>query len=147
MKRAIPAMTTLTKGPNRIALIPVPAGCAVAIPFKPTTGIGKQEKTNTAAPTNPTKGRKPGTFLFFFLSLSVPMTTKGIIKINQIRDHFRGNIPSVICIACATCGNSKSAQTTDMPNSIFFISIVYSHKKQKYILKKPVPFYKEGTGF
>ena len=123
INNAIPAITTLTKGPNNIALIPVPAGCAVAIPFKPTTGIGKHEKTNTAAPTNPTNGKKPGTSFLFFFSLSVPTTTKGIIITTQNMAHFGGRIPSVICIACATCGNNNKVKTTIMPDSIILIML------------------------
>jgi len=61
------------------------------------------------------------------------MTTKGIIRMNQNITHFGGNIPSVICIAYATCGNSKSAMITDMHNNIFFISISLVTKKSPYL--------------
>src|SRR3990170_2264153 len=131
MSNAMAATSTLTKGPSNTALIPVPQGCDVAIPFNAITGIGKQENTNTAAPKVPTKGKYTGICLFFRLTWYIPIPTKGIATANHVIIHFGGKIPSVICMAYTAFSDEINNRKKIIANTVAALDIYCLSQKQK----------------
>lgn len=82
---------------------PLPAGCEQVPAIG--TGIGMHEMINTADPTRPTKGTAWDEKDWSRASLLRPSDKKGMETTNHRIAHFKGRMPSEMCMAKASFGN------------------------------------------
>jgi hypothetical protein len=109
--------TTLIIGPTNMADIPTPHGWETA----PTigTGMGIEEIIKIAAATIPRSGLKEGVSFALLLISKSPFIIKGIaIRYHKVT-HFRGRIPSLICIAKLVLGTRVNNPSHQRLKDIF----------------------------
>jgi hypothetical protein len=109
-RRATAAITVLTKGPSRIAAIPVPQGCE-HVPAV-GTGTGMQDMMKTAAAIRPARGLKERSSRARVFTLLMPTARNGTATANHTQAQGNGRIPSEMCIAWAGVArkNKKAPQ-------------------------------------